>query len=225
MLGTIVNMAAIMVGGTIGVFLRKGIPERYKTIIMQGIGLSVALVGLRMALKTNNELIVIFSIVTGGFIGEALDLDRILEGIGTKLKNLLSSEDGDFVKGFVTASLVYCVGAMSIMGSLESGLTGDHSILYAKSVLDGISAVIFASTMGWGVALSGLSVLVYQGSITLLAGVVKAVMTEAVLAEMTATGGLLIIAISSNILGIKQFKVANLLPAIVVAIALASVFC
>jgi len=222
MLGTVVNMAAIIAGATMGVFLRRGISERYKAVIMQGIGLTVALIGLKMALKTNNELIVIFSMAVGGFLGEALDIDRMLESLGTRLKNLFASGEGDFVKGFVTSSLVFCVGAMSVMGSLESGLTGQHRILFAKSLIDGISAVIFASTMGWGVVFSGISVLLYQGSITLLAGAVKVFMTEAVMAEMTAVGGLLIIAISSNILGIKQFKVANLLPAIFVAIILTS---
>lgn len=223
MLGTVVNMAAIVAGALIGVFLRKGISARYKEIIMQGIGLSVALIGLNMALKTNNELIVIFSMVAGGFIGETLDIDRMMESLGEKLKKLVSG-DGDFVRGFVVSSLVYCVGAMSIMGSLESGLNGDHSILFAKSLIDGVSAIIFASTMGWGVVFSGFSVLLYQGSITLLAGAVKVFMTDAVLAEMTATGGLLIIAVSSNLLGIKQFKVANLIPAIFVAVLLASIF-
>ena len=224
MLGTIVNMTAIIAGAVVGVFLRKGIPERYKTVIMQGIGLSVALIGFRMALKTNNELIVIISLVIGGLIGEALDIEKLLERLGNSVKKLFLSGDGDFVKGFVTSSLVFCVGAMSIMGALESGLTGDHSILYAKSLLDGVSAIIFASTMGWGVVFSGFSVLLYQGILTLLAGAVKVFMTDAVMAEMTATGGLLIMAISSNLLGIKQFKVGNLLPAIFVAVVLAFVF-
>ena len=223
MLGTVVNMAAVIIGAAIGVILRKGISERYKNVIMQGIGLAVALIGLKMALKTNNELIVISSLALGGILGETLNVDRMLESLGTRLQNLFAADDGDFVKGFVTSSLIFCVGAMSIMGSLESGLTGQHRILFAKSVLDGITAIVFGSTMGWGVVFSGVSVFIYQGSITLLAGAVKAFITEAVLAEMTATGGLLILAVSSNILGIKQFNVANLLPAIFVAIMLASI--
>lgn len=189
---------------------------------MNGLGLAVALIGMKMALATENELIIIISLVVGGVIGEALALEERLAIFGERLQRLSGSGNSDFVKGFVTSSLVFCVGAMAVMGSLESGLTGNHKILFAKSLLDGIGAVVFASTMGIGVVFSSLAVLVYQGSITLLAGVVKTVMTEAVIAEMTATGGLLILAISSNILGIKKFKTANLLPAIFVAIGLAA---
>lgn len=220
MLGTLVNTGAIITGALLGILLGTGIPQKYKDIIMQGLGLAVALIGLKMALRTNNELIVIFSLAAGAVIGEALDLEGRLENLGVKLNKLFASEDGEFVKGFVTSSLVFCVGAMAIMGSLESGLTGQHKILYAKSLLDGIGAIVFASTMGVGVVFSGISVLIYQGCITLLAGAIKPFMTEAVIAEMTATGGLLIIAISSNVLGIKSFKIANLLPAIFIAVFL-----
>ncbi len=223
MLGTIVNTLAIIAGAVLGLFLRKGIPQRFRDIVIQGLGLVVALIGIKMAFKTNNELIVIFSLVLGGCLGEALDLERLLEKIGERLNALVKSREGDFVKGFVSCSLLYCVGAMAIMGALESGLTGKHNILYVKSALDGFSAIIFASSIGSGVLFSSLSVLVYQGLITLLAQTVKVFMTDAVIAEMTATGGLLIIAVASNLLGIKQFKVANLLPAIFVAIILTGI--
>lgn len=218
MLGTIVNAAAILVGALLGVFLRKGIPQRYKDVIMQGVGLAVALIGAKMALQTQNELLVIISLVLGGLLGEAIDLDKLLQKLGSKLSDLVKTSEHGFVKGFVSSSLVYCVGAMAIMGSLQSGLTGEHKILFAKATLDGISSIIFASSMGIGVAFSSLAVFVYQGAITLLAGSVKPLMTESVLMEMTATGGLLIIAIASNILEIKEFKVANLLPALFVVI-------
>lgn len=221
MLGTLVNTAAIIVGGLAGIFLRKGIPERYKNTIMQGLGLAVGLIGLNMAVRTANELVVILSLVVGGLIGEALDIDKFLNGIGQRLNQLIKAEEGDFIRAFVSTSLVYCVGAMAVMGSLESGLTGEHKILFAKATIDGISAVIFASTMGFGVLFSAFCVFVYQGLITLLAGVIKGLLTEAVIREMTATGGLLIIGIASNILGIKQFKVANLLPAVFVAVIFA----
>ncbi len=220
MLGTVVNAGAIILGAIIGAFLRKGIKEGYKDIVMQGLGLVVGLIGIKMALEATNMLIIIFSIVIGGLIGEAVNIDRRLERFGEKLNARFGSGEAEFVQGFVTSSLVYCIGAMAIMGSIESGLTGKHEILFAKSVLDGISAIVFASTMGIGVAFSGLAVFIYQGSITLLAGIVKVFMTDAIIAEMTATGGLLIIAISSSILGIKKFNIANLLPAIFIAVAI-----
>ncbi len=223
MAGTIVNAGAIILGAVIGLFLRTGIPQRYKDIIMQGLGLSVILIGLKMAFKTNNELLVILSLVIGAIIGEALEIDRFLESLGQKLQSMIGSREGEFVRGFVSTSLIYCVGAMAIMGPIESGLTGQHKILYVKSALDGISAIIFSSTMGLGVAFSALPVLVYQGSITLLAGAVKVLLTEKIIAELTATGGILILAIGFNILGIKQIKVANLLPAVLIVVILTSI--
>ncbi|MBZ4652962.1 MAG: hypothetical protein JG781_300 [Peptococcaceae bacterium] len=222
MTGTIVNAAAIIAGAVVGLFLRTGIQERYKDIIMQGLGLSVLLIGMKMAFKTNNELLVILSLVIGAIIGEWLDIDRFLEALGQRLQAMIGSREGEFVRGFVSASLIYCVGAMAIMGPIESGLTGQHKVLYVKSALDGISAIIFSSTMGLGVVFSALPVFVYQGSITLLAGAVKALLTEAIIAELTATGGILIVAIGLNVLGIKQIKVANLLPAVLVVVILTS---
>jgi len=221
MLGTGVNAAAIAVGALVGMTLRKGIPTRYKDTVMQALGIAVALIGIKMALQSKNELIVIISLAAGAVVGEALRIEDVLERLGEKLQSAFNSNDSDFVKGFVTCSLVYCVGAMSIMGALESGLTGQHKILFAKSLLDGISSIIFASTLGAGVIFSGLSVLLYQGGLTLLAGTVKVFLTEAVIAEMTSTGGLLILAISANILGLSKFKTGNLLPAIIVAAVLA----
>lgn len=220
MLGNIVNALAILIGALTGVILRRGISQRYKEIIMQGLGFAVALIGAKMAIKTHNELIIVFSMVLGGIIGEALDIDKFLLTLGNKLNELVKAKEEGFVRAFVTSSLVYCVGAMAVMGALESGLTGQHKILFAKATIDGISSVIFASTMGIGVAFSSLAVLVYQGSITLLATSVKSLMTEPVLTEMTAAGGLLIMAIALNILGIKEFKVANLLPALFAAIVI-----
>lgn len=218
MLGTFVNAGAIIIGALIGIILRTGIAPRFRDTIMQGLGMAVALIGMRMALKTNNELIIIFSLVIGGFIGEAINIDLILQKAGQKLESLFKAGESEFVKAYVSTTLIYCVGAMSIMGSLESGLTGKHTILYAKAAIDGFSAIIFASTMGVGVFFSALSVIVYQGIITLLAGSIKVFMTEPVLNELTAAGGLLIMAIAANVLGIKEFKVANLLPGVFITI-------
>lgn len=218
MFGTLINVVTIIVGTLLGLLLRKGIAERFKVTIMQGIGLAVGLIGFNMALKTSNEIIVILSMVVGGLIGEALNIEGFLNGLGQRLNRLVKADEGDFVKAFVSASLVYCVGAMSIMGALQSGLTGKHDILLAKSSLDGISAIIFSSSMGIGVLFAAIPVLIYQGLLTLLAGSVKVFLTEAVVREMTATGGLLIVAIGLNLLGINKFKVANLLPSIFMAV-------
>ncbi|SDJ95002.1 DUF554 domain-containing protein [Natronincola ferrireducens] len=214
MLGTIVNAIAIIVGGTVGLLLRKGIPDRYKVTIMQGLGLSILAIGLMGAFKSENILVVITSIVLGSIIGEKLKVSDKLDNLGIWIENRTGKGEGSVAKGFVTASLIYCVGAMAIVGALESGLTGNHETLYAKSLLDGISSVIFASSLGIGVIFSAAAVFVYQGLITLTAGAVKYLLVESVVQEMSAVGGLLIVGISFNILEIKRVSVANMLPAV-----------
>lgn len=214
MKGTIVNALVVLTGSVAGVILRQGIPEKYQQTVMQGLGLAVGLIGLDMALKTQNILIVIVSLILGGLCGEAIDIDQGLSRLGAWLTQKLGSKYGDAGEGFVTASLVYCVGAMAVVGSIQDGLTGDASILYAKSMLDGVSSVVFASTMGIGVALSSVSIFLYQGAITILAGAFSSVLSEAVIREMSAVGGVLILGISLLMLEIKRIKIANLLPAI-----------
>lgn len=221
--GTIVNATAILAGAGLGLILRKGLPEKWQETIMHAIGLSVAIIGIQMALKTNNIIIVIISLVLGAIAGELLDIDKALNRAGVWVGGkLTSSKDKGSAaaiigQGFVATSLIYCVGAMAIVGSIQEGLTGDASTLYAKSILDGITAIIFAANMGVGVALSALSVAVYQGSITLLAGSMETIMSPAILAELTATGGILIIAIGLNMLKLLKIRIANLLPAILIA--------
>lgn len=221
MFGTVVNSAVIVIGAILGIFLRKGIPEKSKNTIMQGIGLAVVLVGIKMAIKADNELLVIISLALGALIGEILRIDYYLNQFAMKLQKIVGASEGNFVKGFVSASLIYCVGAMAIMGSIEGGLTGTYKILYIKSSLDFITSIVLASTLGIGVAFSAIPVFIYQGSITLLASGVKDILTDTVALYMTATGGLLIVGIGINILGIKEINVANLLPAIFVAIGVA----
>jgi hypothetical protein len=183
------------------------------------------IIGLQMALKTNNVLIVIASLVLGGILGEGVNIEARLNDFGGFLENKLSKKgEGQFTKAFVTTSLIYCVGAMAIVGALEDGLNANHSILYAKSALDGITAIIFASSMGIGVIFSALPVFVYQGSISLFAGLLQGVLSEPVVLEMSAVGGLLIFGIGINMLGIKEIKVGNLLPAIFVAVPMAILF-
>lgn len=219
MLGTIVNSIAIIVGGTIGTLLKVGIPDRFKNIVMQGVALSVAIIGISSGLQFNNLMLVIMSLVIGGVIGEALDIEGYLNRLGDTLQRKLSKDNGSTIsKGFVTASLVYCVGAMAIVGSLKEGLSGDHSILFAKSVLDGISSIIFASTFGVGVIFSAVSVFLYQGFITVGASFLQGLLVKPVIDDMTAVGGILIFAISLNMLEIKSIKVGNLLPSIFIPI-------
>lgn len=224
MKGTLVNVAGIIGGSIIGLLLKKNLPIRYQQTIMHGLALSVGLIGLQMALKTQNILIVILSMVVGGVIGEFLDLDKALANLGAKLTQRIGNKYGDAGQGFITGSLVFCVGAMAIVGSIQDGLTGDASTLYAKAMLDGVGAAVFTSGMGIGVALSSIPVLLYQGGITLLASSLSGVISDGMIQEMTAVGGLLIIGISLLILEIKVIKVANLLPAVPVAAIIVSLW-
>ncbi|QSZ28419.1 DUF554 domain-containing protein [Aceticella autotrophica] len=220
MLGTLVNTVSIIIGGTIGTLLKIGISDRFKKIIMQGLSLSVLVIGLDNALKYKNLLLVIISIVIGCIIGEAIDIERLLNNFGNSIEKKFAKNDGNsnISKGFVTTSLIYCVGAMSIVGALKDGLQGDHSILYAKSMLDGISAIIFGSTFGIGVVLSSVSVFLYQGIITIGSSFLQELLTKSIIVDMSAIGGILIIGISLNILNIIKIKVGNMLPAIFIPI-------
>ena len=203
--------------------MRKGLPQRLRETVMQGLGLCVMVIGIMGAIKTQDMMVIIISVVVGGWIGALFNIEKRLDQLGRYMQRLLAGKhdagDNTFAKGFVTASLIYCVGAMAIVGSLESGLKGDHSTLIAKSALDGISAIVFASTMGPGVALSALAVLIYQGSIALLAQWASPLFTTVLIAEMSAVGGLLIIGIGLNLLFDKHLSVGNLLPAIFVPMA------
>lgn len=215
MIGTLVNVAAIMAGGGAGLLLKKGIKDRYKVTVMQAISLSVILIGIRSALKATDLLGVIVCMAVGSLSGEALRIEDRIEGLGARAEKYFSrSGNNDFSKGFVTASLVFCVGSMAIVGSLESGLAGNHDTLFAKSLLDGITSVVFASTFGSGVVFSAAPVLIYQGAITLGASLLKPFLTSAVIAQMSGVGGLLIAAIGINMLGLARIRIGNMLPAI-----------
>jgi Uncharacterized membrane protein, possible Na+ channel or pump len=226
MLGTIVNTVAIILGSLIGLLFGQALPEKMKKTVIQGIGLSVLLIGGNMSIQTKNSLIVIASLVIGGILGEWIDIELRLQHLGEWLENKLSkgAPAAGFTKAFVTTSLIYCVGAMAIMGSLESGLKGNHNILFAKSMLDGISALVFASSMGIGVLVSAIPVFIYQGAITLMAGLLQGVLSPQVITEMGATGGLLIVGIGINILEIKEIKVGNLLLSIFITVPITILF-
>jgi uncharacterized membrane protein YqgA involved in biofilm formation len=207
-----------MLGTGVGVLLKRGIPERYQQTLMNGMGLAVALIGLQMAFKTQNILVVIVSIAIGAVMGETLDIDRRLQQVSDALAAKLGDKHGNVSDGFMTASLVFCIGAMAVVGPIQEGLTGDTSTLYAKSVLDSIAAAVLASSLGIGVGISSLSILLYQGTITMLAGFFSTLLSEAAIYELTAVGGLLIVGIGLLMLDIKKMKIANLLPAIPVSV-------
>ena len=217
--GTLVNIGAVIVGSLIGRWGGRFLSTQMRNTLMAGLGLAVLLIGLQLALKSQQLMIVIGSLILGGFIGEILGIEARLEAFGTGLQKRFSGL-GSIAEGFVTSSLLFCVGAMAIMGALQDGLGGNPTILYAKSALDGVAAIALTSTLGIGVIFSIIPLLLYQGSITLVAEMAQSILTEPVITEMNAVGGLLIVAISFDLLGIKRLPVGNLLPAIFVAVAL-----
>ena len=224
MIATIINALAIVFGSSIGLLLKGGIPEKVNDTLIKGMSLCVILIsilgisGVSGALSQNDILVIIFSMAIGAVIGEVIDVDKRITDFGDKLEKKFNGKGGKISEGFVSASLLFCVGAMAIVGSLESGLTGNYKTLFAKSVIDGISAIVFTSTLGIGVMLSAVSVFIYQGSITLAAGLLKGILVGAVINDMRAIGSVLIIAIGLNMLGATKIKVANLLPAIFIPI-------
>lgn len=220
MLGTIVNCITIIVGSAIGLIVNGRMPERISNTIMKGLALCVLYIGISGALKGENSIEMIICIAIGAFIGELIDIDKRLVQLGDYLEGKFKSksEKVSISEGFITSSLLFCVGAMSLVGSLECGLKGDYTTIFAKSILDGISAVVFASTLGIGVILSVATVFIYQGSITICARFLNGILNTTVIDSMSAVGSLLIIGLAINILCDKDIKVANLLPAVFIPI-------
>ncbi|MGI6148444.1 MAG: DUF554 domain-containing protein [Limnochordia bacterium] len=216
--GVIVNVAAVLAGSMLGCLVK--LPERIKETIMHGLGLAVCLIGISMGLDTGNIIIPVAALVVGGGLGALICLENRLENVGARMARLVKAK-GRFTEGFLTATLVYCVGAMAVIGSLNSGLTGDHGVLFTKAILDGTTAVFFTASLGIGVAFSVIPLFIYQGGIALCAGLVAPFMSEGVLAELSATGGLLILGIGLNMLGAAKIKVGNLLPAVIAAALIA----
>lgn len=221
MLGNYVNFLAILGGSLLGLLLKRGLQERYKAIVMQGIGLAVLFIGAKGALAglldpAANPILFIISLVLGGLAGEYIRIEEALQRFGFFLQRSVGQGDGNVAQGFVTASLLFCVGTMAIVGSLESGLRGNHDMLFAKSVLDGVTSIVLASSLGLGVIFSAGAVFLYQGAIVLFAGTVEPYLTAQIIREVSIVGGILILGIGMNILEIKQVKTGNLLPAILV---------
>jgi uncharacterized protein len=227
LLGTLVNGVLIIIGTLLGKLLHR-IPDGMKTTVMYAIGLSVMVLGLQMGLKSQNFLIVIISLVVGAVIGELLKLEEKLNDLGLWLeKKVGSNGKGNISEGFVTATLIFVIGAMAIIGALDSGIRGDHAVLYTKSIIDGFTSIILTTTLGIGVLFSAVPVMLYEGLIALFATqidhfVPKALMDQFIV-EMTATGGIMILAIGLNLTGITKIKVANLLPGIVVTGAIVTI--
>ena len=220
MLGAIVNTVTVLVGGLLGLLLKKGISERFSEIIMKGIALCVLFIGISGSLTGSNVIISIICVVIGGIIGEALKLEAGVTKLGDKLQEKFAKGDSrsSISKGFVTASLVFCVGAMTIVGALQSGIEGDHSTQFTKAILDGIGAIVFASSMGAGVLLSAGTVLVLQGGITLMAQWIAPLLTDTIISQMTNIGSILIMGLALNMLGLTKLKVMNYVPAILLPI-------
>ncbi|MCK5131975.1 MAG: DUF554 domain-containing protein [Candidatus Sabulitectum sp.] len=221
MTGTLVNTATVLIGGVLGTLLGSGLSARIRETVITGMSLVVIALGVKMALETSNILIVLGSITLGGIAGELLHLQRHLDSLGNLLEAKASRfpflAGGSFSQGFVTASLVFCVGPMTILGSIQDGLSGDNSLLMVKSVLDGFTAVAFASVMGMGVTFSAIVVLIVQGSLTLSSSFFSQVLTEVMVSELTATGGVIMLGIAVHMLELKKIRLANFLPALVFA--------
>lgn len=216
--GTIINGLTIIVGSLIGMFF-SNIQERYKETVIQGVSLVVILIGLQMALTADKIIIVLLSILIGALIGEFLNLETKINNFAAKITNPLRTENNEHItQAFITATLIFAVGAMAIIGALDSGVRGDHEILITKSVIDGFTALVLTTTLGYGVMLSAISVVIYQGTIALLATQIEKIVPqyflEGLITQITAVGGLLIIAIGLNLLKVTNIRISNLLPAL-----------
>ena len=222
MTGTFLNIATVILGGMIGLTFGARIPDKLKETVIVAMGLFVIAMGMQMFMKTENPLIVLGSLLIGTLLGEWLRIEDGLQNLGKVLEQRFSKESNDgsnkFVRGFLTASLLFCVGPMTILGSIQDGLTGDYSLLAVKSVLDGFAALAFSSTLGAGVLFSTIVILVFQGGISLLAAQLNALVTTSMMNELTATGGVILLGLAmSSLLEIKIIRVGNMLPGLLIA--------
>ncbi len=226
LIGTFVNTATVLAGGAIGLACKKGIPERMSDSVFKALGLITAFIGISGSLCGENTLLAVIAMILGTIIGELFDLDKRINNVGKFIEHKVSKgeENSTVAQGFVSSSLLFCVGAMTIVGSLQAGLDGDCSVLFTKSAMDFCSSIIFASTLGIGVLFSAAFVLAYQGLITILATWVAPVLTDAVVNEMNCVGYIIIIGLALNILGITKLKVMNMVPAIFLPIALVPLY-
>ena len=229
-IGTLVNTLAVLLGGGLGLLLKHGIKERFKEILMQALGVSTMFIGISGALRgilvvnddlldSRNTLLMILCLVLGAVLGELLNIDRWMQGLGERLRRKVRARDEDsyFVEGFVTTTIIICTGAMAIVGSFQDALMGDPSMLYAKSALDGVIAAVLASSLGVGVLFAAIPLLVYQGSLTLLASWIKPILSKLMLFNISFVGSILVFLIGVNMLFDKRIRIANFLPSIILA--------
>ncbi len=224
MIGTFVNVGAVILGSIIGIILRKKLPEKLTTIAFQAIGLFTIFLGITMAFKTEHYLILIFSLIMGSIIGQLLDIDAWLTRISDSLKKKWHSKNDKFSEGLVTAFLLFCMGSMTILGAIEEGLGGNPDLLLTKSLLDGFASIALAAALGIGVMLSVIPLLIYQGGLTLFARLFEQSVTMPIINELTAVGGIILIGLGISILEIKKLKVINMLPSLVIVIILTIIF-
>jgi len=220
MLGVLINVCTVIIGSTVGLLFRKSISRKYSDAVMTGIGLCVVLIGIQGMLKGENILVTIISMVIGALIGTALDIDGKLNGAGDWLSEKIRNKNGEkssLAEGFVTASLVFCIGAMTILGSLDAGLKGDNTTLITKSILDLFSSMMLSASLGIGVIFAAVFVFVFQGGIVLLAGVLEPLLSTSAIAEITCVGSVMIMGLGLNLAGIAKIKVANYFPALILA--------
>ena len=217
MLGTIVNSLTVILGCTIGLIVKNRLTTKISDTIMSGLALCTIYIGISGALNGGNTLIIVISIAIGGIIGEIIDIDNWLNNLGYYIERKFKrnkEDDVSIAEGFISSSLLFCVGAMTIVGALESGLRGNHELLFTKSILDGISAIIFTSSLGIGVIFSSITVFIYQGSITIGAGLLAGILSTEVITNMSSVGGVIILGLGLNMIGVTKIKIANLLPSI-----------
>jgi uncharacterized membrane protein YqgA involved in biofilm formation len=213
-LGTLTNTATILVGGALGAFVIPQVPERVRQTTMQALGLGVLLIGLKMAWETQEMLLVLVSLALGAVSGELIQIEARLERWAGAIEKMPRFSRQGTAVAFVQTTLLYCIGAMAITGSLQDGLHGDPTTLYAKAILDGVSAIMFASVLGPGVILSAIPVLLYQGALTFGASFLTAILSPAIIREVSAAGGVMVMAIGLNVLGLAKIRVGNLVPAL-----------
>ena len=224
MQGTLVNVLAVVAGSLIGMSAGDRMPDRYRSIVLASLGLGTLLIGLKLALLTQHLSLVLGALLLGAITGTALDLDGRLNRLAQWLKSVAKQDSATFVTGFVSASLLFCVGPLTIVGSIQDGSTGDHTLLYTKSLLDLFAATALASSLGIGVLFSAFTVLIIQGGLTLAGGYLAAFTEGAVIDEMSSVGGLMIVAIGLHLLEIKKLPLANLLPGLIFIIPLVLLF-
>lgn len=219
LLGAVVNVGTVILGASIGLLVKKGIPERLQNVIMQAVALAVLFIGIKGFSDSNNTMVLILSMVIGTVVGTLINLDGMINKVALKIEDKFSKKSG-FASGFVSSTLLFCTGGMTVFGALNSGLSGDHTVQFSKAVLDLITSTILASSMGYGVLFAFVPLFIYQGGITLLAGVLSPLLSTVIIGEMSAVGSVLIVALSLNMLKLTDIKIMNMIPAIFLPILL-----